>query len=110
MKPKKRRKKMGLNEDLIKAAKAGDMDTLLACLENEPDINVRDKYNYNRTALMLAAKNGHTEVVSLLIDKGADMNAKDNVGRTALMRARELIERDRIAIKKCWCKGIEISL
>jgi ankyrin repeat protein len=108
MKPKKRRKKMGLNEDLIKAAKAGDMDTLLACLENEPNINVRDKYN--QTALMLAAENGYTRVVSLLIDKGADMNAKDNEGRTALMRARELIERDRIAIKKCWCKGIEISL
>ena len=32
---------------------------------------------------MYAAFHGHTEVVSLLLDRGADLEAKDNVGSTA---------------------------
>ena len=34
-----------------------------------------------RTALMWAAKNGHTEVVKALIEKGADMKATEKVRR-----------------------------
>lgn len=37
------------------------------------------------TLLMLAAQMGHTGVVKLLIDRGADLNARDSAGRTALM-------------------------
>nr|WP_297278145.1 ankyrin repeat domain-containing protein [uncultured Brachyspira sp.] len=36
---------------------------------------------------MEASRNGHLEVVKLLIDKGADVNAKDDYNRTALMLA-----------------------
>jgi ankyrin repeat protein len=32
---------------------------------------------------------GHTEIVQLLLEKGADVNAKDDDGRTALMLAAE---------------------
>jgi ankyrin repeat protein len=32
-----------------------------------------------RTALMLAAKNGHIEAVKALIEKGADVNATEKV-------------------------------
>jgi ankyrin repeat protein len=39
------------------------------------------------TALMAAAYNGHTKIVSLLIESGADINAKDYLGRTALLYA-----------------------
>jgi ankyrin repeat protein len=35
-----------------------------------------------RTALIWAAVNGHTEVVKALIEKGADMNAKEGVRHT----------------------------
>jgi len=38
---------------------------------------------------MYAANNGHTEIVRLLIDKSADMNAKDMFGMTALMHAEK---------------------
>ena len=38
---------------------------------------------------MLASQNGHKETVELLIEKGADVNAKNNDGKTALMIALE---------------------
>lgn len=41
----------------------------------------------NRTALHLAARNGHTEVVADLLKSGADVNATDHDGMTALHRA-----------------------
>ena len=57
--------------------------------------NVKDKYV--ETALMWASKEGHKEVVELLIEKGADVNARDNAGWTALMDAsynghKEIVE------------------
>ncbi len=40
------------------------------------------------TALMSAARNGHTEVVKLLLAAGANVSAKNNKGETALSTAR----------------------
>ena len=60
-------------------------DTMYAVLNklvNIVDIN-------SRTALMFAAANGHTETVSFLIDKGADILITDLNGKTALMFAAE---------------------
>jgi len=41
------------------------------------------------SALMFAAKYRHAERVKYLLENGADVNAKDNNSRTALMRAAE---------------------
>ena len=37
---------------------------------------------------MFAAKNGHTESLKTLIEAGADVNAEDKYGNTALSYAR----------------------
>jgi ankyrin repeat protein len=40
------------------------------------------------TALMVASKNGHTDIIRILLNKGADVNVmKTNNGATALMMA-----------------------
>ena len=39
------------------------------------------------TSLMIAAHAGHKEIISMLLQSGADVNAVDNTGVTALMRA-----------------------
>jgi len=44
----------------------------------------RREYNWGGTALMLAAQKGHKEVVKLLLKKGANVNAKNDLGWTAL--------------------------
>ena len=48
-------------------------------------MDIQDKYGW--TALMEASRSGHTEVVKLLIKKGADVNITDEDGDTALIWA-----------------------
>ncbi|MGA2093146.1 MAG: ankyrin repeat domain-containing protein [Sedimentisphaerales bacterium] len=43
---------------------------------------------HGATALLWAARAGHTEVVNLLLEKGAEVNVKDNNGKTALGMAK----------------------
>jgi ankyrin repeat protein len=43
-----------------------------------------DYNNEGVTALHWAAGNGHEMILRLLLEEGADINAKDNFGRTAL--------------------------
>ena len=50
------------------------------------NVNARRKYD-NDTALIYASENGHKEVVEVLLDNGADVNAYNNYGNTALMMA-----------------------
>ena len=45
----------------------------------------RDKDGSGRTVLYEAAWNGHEAVVRLLLEKGADVEAKDELGRTVLV-------------------------
>ena len=52
--------------------------------------NIAPSEPTNKAQLIIdAARNGHIGVVQELLDKGADVNAKDNKNRTALMLAFE---------------------
>ena len=52
------------------------------------------------TPLYAAAIDGHREIAELLIAKGADVNAKDSIGMTALDWALADIVDDKAATKK----------
>jgi ankyrin repeat protein len=54
---------------------------------SKPGFNTEVKDETKKTALMIASWNGHTEVVKLLVENGADVNAKTKDGFTALIFA-----------------------
>jgi uncharacterized protein len=54
---------------------------------NYADVNARERW-YGRTALMIAAAEGHLEVVRLLVEAGSDLSLADAEGSTALSLAR----------------------
>lgn len=75
-----------VNENMIKAAGKGDIDTVKNLLSKGADINAKLEGS-KWTALHLAAAEGHTEMVELLIERGADVNVKDAVKNDPLRRA-----------------------
>jgi hypothetical protein len=54
---------------------------------NYADVNVRERW-YGRTALMMAALEGHADVVRLLIEAGSNLDLVDEEGASALSLAR----------------------
>jgi ankyrin repeat protein len=54
---------------------------------NYADVNARERL-YGRTALMIAAAEGHLDIVRLLVEAGSDLNLVDAEGSTALTLAR----------------------
>eukprot|EP01032_Pedospumella_encystans_P009143 gene9143-10790_t len=58
--------------------------TLLEELLNRPGANINWMNSNNETALIQACYKGHTEVVSLLIEKKCDLNLREKDGWTAL--------------------------
>ncbi|MDU8913437.1 ankyrin repeat domain-containing protein [Aestuariicoccus sp. MJ-SS9] len=65
-----------LSGPLSDAAKAGDAAFVATLLEGGADPNEADKFG---TPLHLAAMNGHTEVVRMLADGGADLEASSGI-------------------------------
>ena len=66
----------------VKAANAAAVEEHLA-RGMEPDARDHNR----RTALMLAAFEGHNDIVNIMLDKGADLHARDVDGWTVLMYA-----------------------
>jgi ankyrin repeat protein len=70
----------------IEAARNGNLADVEAALKAHPEwVNVQRKHG--TTALYWAAGNGHLEVVKLLLDHGADIEARDVDGTTPLAAA-----------------------
>jgi ankyrin repeat protein len=97
---------------LISAAQKGDLKRVRVLLQAGADVDATDAeaseihpglnmayreggleflekndWKLGRTALMWAARHGHVEIVRLLVDSAAKVNAKDHVGLTPLMLA-----------------------
>jgi serine/threonine-protein phosphatase 6 regulatory ankyrin repeat subunit B len=72
---------------LMCAAGTGKVDILKLLLDNEANVNAKDRFG--STALMFAARQGRAEAVKLLIESGADVTIQDKYGATALMYSAE---------------------
>ena len=65
---------------LMYLANEGDLDGIRELLDSGIDVNFRD--NDDRTALHVAACQGLSDVVQLLLDRGAELDTKDRWGST----------------------------
>jgi Ankyrin repeats (3 copies)/Ankyrin repeats (many copies) len=73
----------GPNDDIFAASKAGDRVGVEAALTGGASVNARDKDQ--TTPLGLAAIYGHKNVATLLIDRGANIETRDEIlGQTPL--------------------------
>jgi len=76
----------GCSSPLLHASSQGDTEQVTKLLDDGMDVNAEMPI-IGTQALMLAAWNNHMETVRLLLDRGADVNAKDITGWTALHAA-----------------------
>ena len=69
-------------EDAIRLGDPAQVYNLIAA---GADVNAKDKHG--QTAIMLASRNGHTDVVQLLVDANAELNATAKYNLSAVMLA-----------------------
>jgi len=78
-----RKKWRKLNRGFLDAVCMRNKDEVLRLLEMGADVDARNE-EHDEAAIILAAKSGDAEMVALLINEGAQVNACDDEGRTAL--------------------------
>ena len=79
--------KVGIDveEQLIKAAKGKEADTVRRLIEEGVDINTKD--SEGRTSTMIATYNNDAETAKILIDAGADVNIQDDMENNPFLYA-----------------------
>ena len=77
---------LSIDDAFIKACEGGNCARAEQLLEEGANIEARDGSD-RQTALVFAANRGHADVVRMLIAHGANINAQDDKGWTALSEA-----------------------
>ena len=75
-----------LDEQFIEACKEGNLSRTEELLEQGAHIEARDGSDH-QTGLVFSANAGHLSIVKMLIKRGAEINATDDKGWTALFEA-----------------------
>jgi ankyrin repeat protein len=84
--------------DLIELIRGNDLPGLKARFAQGADVNTRDARG--TTLLMHASAIGSPDAVKLLLDSGADANAKNELDATALILGASNIEKARLLVAK----------
>jgi ankyrin repeat protein len=74
-----------LNEEMLAAARKGDIDAVKSLLEKGASLEATSRYG--QTPLFFAARNGHEELVKFLLAKGANPNVSDTFYKISLISA-----------------------
>jgi len=93
---------------LIAADEAGSVSRVNLLLALGADPNARAKEGHAVTPLQHAAWAGHVEVARVLLDHGADVNAVDECGKTALHWAAECGHTD--VVKLLLDRGADVTV
>ena len=76
------------SDELFDAARKGDVAAVKAALDNGAAVDAT--WRYEQTALFIAAGRGHSDVVRLLLERGAKADARDSFYKmTAVIAAAE---------------------
>ena len=84
----KRATRTSETDSLLRAARAGNADTVRSLLPS-PNVDVNGVDDNGNTALIEAARFGHDDVVTALLIAKADVKVQNDQGKTALMLAAE---------------------
>ena len=98
---------LSLEQQLFQSIDRGDMAAFSQLLKAGADINTADPLYKNQTPLILAAWWGRTEIVNELINAGANIDARDDDGNSALLGAS--FRADLGLIKSLVAAGAEIN-
>ena len=75
-----------INDELVSAVMANDLDRAKAAIARGADVNAK-ALGVDMTPLIVAASAGGQPMVEWLLEKGADVNAANKAGQTALILA-----------------------
>lgn len=95
----------GARHHIFSAINAGDLDAIRKLVEENPEALDRrmSRFEQGHTPLHLAMKRKRYDILDLLIELGADLEAGDGNGRSALAVA--MVEGDREAMRRLHAAG-----